>query len=155
MEEIRDKKQEYKKKSTVFFIIQCILIALSVILYILRDINIGIENFSMVKLFIMFLASTILIGVFIGGYIINGLFMYNIIKINFVRNINYKLLMTILFIMMIVGSGVFFTQLYLVGGQLTNLTWGSFTLGLICFIIFCITSIIGIFTIIYEIKPKL
>ena len=153
MEEIRDKKQEYKKKFTVFFIIQCILIALSVILYILRDTNIG--NFSMVKLFIMFLASTILIGVFIGGYIINGLFMYNIIKINFVRNINYKLLMTILFIMMIVGSGVFFTQLYLVGGQLTNLTWGSFTLGLICFIIFCITSIIGIFTIIYEIKPKL
>ena len=153
MEEIRDKKQEYKKKFTVFFIIQCILIALSVILYILRDTNIG--NFSMVKLFIMFLASTILIGVFIGGYIINGLFMYNIIKINFVRNINYKLLMTILFIMMIVGSGVFFTQLCLVGGQLTNLTWGSFTLGLICFIIFCITSIIGIFTIIYEIKPKL
>ncbi len=153
MEEIRDKKQEYKKKFTVFFIIQCILIALSVILYILRDTNIG--NFSMVKLFIMFLASTILIGVFVGGYIINGLFMYNIIKINFVRNINYKLLMTILFIMMIVGSGVFFTQLYLVGGQLTNLTWGSFTLGLICFIIFCITSIIGIFTIIYEIKPKL
>ena len=153
MEEIRDIKQEYKKKSTVFFIIQCILIALSVILYILRDTNIG--NFSMVKLFIMFLASTILIGVFFGGYIINGLFMYNIIKINFVRNINYKLLMTILFIMMIVGSGVFFTQLYLVGGQLTNLTWGSFTLGLICFIIFCITSIIGIFTIIYEIKPKL
>ena len=153
MEEIRDKKQEYKKKFTVFFIIQCILIALSVILYILRDTNIG--NFSMVKLFIMFLASTILIGVFFGGYIINGLFMYNIIKINFVRNINYKLLMTILFIMMIVGSGVFFTQLCLVGGQLTNLTWGSFTLGLICFIIFCITSIIGIFTIIYEIKPKL
>ena len=129
MEEIRDKKQEYKKKFTVFFIIQCILIALSVILYILRDTNIG--NFSMVKLFIMFLASTILIGVFVGGYIINGLFMYNIIKINFVRNINYKLLMTILFIMMFVGSGV------------------------ICFIIFCITSIIGIFTIIYEIKPKL
>lgn len=155
MEGIRDKKSKFKKQSTVLFIFQCILIALSVIFYNLRDTSIGIQNFSMVKFFELFLAFTILIGVFIGGYIISGLFMYNIVKISFVKNINYKLLMIFLFIIMIMGSGVFFTQLYLVGWELADLTWGSLVLGLMALIIVCITSIIGIFWIIYEIKPKL
>ncbi|NVM46255.1 MAG: hypothetical protein HWN79_15195 [Candidatus Lokiarchaeota archaeon] len=155
MAEEGEKRKIFKKHSIVLVIFQVILIAFLVILYNLRNTEIGIQNFSMEKLFILVFAFTIMFGVFVTGYLLNGLFNYNIITTNFVKKINYKLLMTILFIMMIIGAACFLMELSLSGGEISALTWGSFILGLMGLVILGITLFIGIFLIIDEIKESL
>lgn len=155
MVELREKKNFFKKHSIFFVIFQVILIALSVILSYFRDTDIGIPNFSMDKLFILVSAFTVIFGVLVCGYLLNGLFRYNIVKTSFIKRINYKVLGVILLIMMIFGASCFFTQLYLVGGKLTDLTWGSLILGIVGLEILGITLIVGIFWIIDEIKAEL
>ena len=131
-------------------IFQIILIALSIILYTQRDAEIGIPNFNMDKLFILFLAFTIVFGMFVLVYIIYGLFRYNIADTGFVEKINYKALTIIFIVMMIIGASCFLTQLLLVDGNLAALTWGGYILGVIVLVIFIIISFIGIFVIINE-----
>ncbi|NVM19049.1 MAG: hypothetical protein HWN80_15145 [Candidatus Lokiarchaeota archaeon] len=109
----------------------------------------------MEKLFILVFAFTIMFGVFVTGYLLNGLFNYNIVTTNFVKKINYKVLMTILFIMMIIGAACFLMELSLSGGEISALTWGSYILGLMGLVILGITLFIGIFLIIDEIKESL
>ena len=155
MAEEGEKKKIFKKHSIVLVIFQVILIALVVILYNLRNTEIGIQNFSMEKLFILVFAFTIMFGIFVTGYLLNGLFNYNIVTTNFVKKINYKVLMTILFIMMIIGAACFLMELSLSGGEISALTWGSFILGLMGIVILGITLFIGIFLIINEIKESL
>ncbi|MBY9012709.1 MAG: hypothetical protein KGD70_10080 [Candidatus Lokiarchaeota archaeon] len=155
MAEEGEKKKIFKKHSIVLVIFQVILIALVIILYNLRNTEIGIQNFSMEKLFILVFAFTIMFGIFVTGYLLNGLFNYNIVTTNFVKKINYKVLMTILFIMMIIGAACFLMELSLSGGEISALTWGSFILGLMGIVILGITLFIGIFLIINEIKESL
>ena len=156
MAEKGERRKIFKKHSIILIIFQVILIALVIILYTIRNADIGIPNFSMEKLFIVVFAFTIMIGLFVVGYLLHGLFSYNIVTTNFVKRfcnkINYKVLMIILFVMMIIGTACFFIDLSLVGGEISALTWGSFTLGLIGLVILGITLFIGIFLTINEIK---
>lgn len=151
---MEEKKKTFKKNSIYFVIFQCILITLSVIVYILRDMDVGISNFSMVSLFSVVLIFTVFIGIFVGGYIINGLYRYDIAGTGFIKNINYKLLLIIILILMIAGAGAFFTQLVLVSGQMADLTWGSLILEIAGLIIFTIALIISIVLIINEFSSK-
>jgi len=155
MAEEEERRKIFKKHSIVLIIFQVILIALVMILYNIRNTDIGIQNFSMEKLFIFVFAFTIMIGLFVVGYLLHGLFNYNIVTTNFVKKINYKVLMIILFIMMIIGAACFFMELSLVGGEISALTWGSFILGLMGLVILGITLFIGIFLTINEIKESL
>lgn len=152
MSEEGEKRKIFKKNSIILIIFQIIFIALAVVLYIERDIEVGIPNFSMIKLFILVVVAIIIFGAFVSGYIIYGLFKYNVVDTNFVKKINYKMMMTILFIMMIIGTGFFIMDLSLVGGDISALTWGSLILGLIGLTILGITLFIGIFLIIEEAK---
>ncbi|NVM37881.1 MAG: hypothetical protein HWN81_19975 [Candidatus Lokiarchaeota archaeon] len=155
MVEEGEKRKIFKKHSIVLVIFQVILVALVYNLYNLRNTEIGIQNFSMEKLFILVFAFTVMFGVFVAGYLLNGLFKSNIVTTNFVKKINYKVLMIILFIMMIIGAACFLMELSLVGGEISALTWGSFILGLIGLVILGITLFIGIFLIINEIEESL
>ena len=155
MAEVGEKKKIFKKHSILLVIFQLILIAFSIVLYTQKDTEIGIPNFSMDKLFILFFAFTVVFGIFVLVYLIFGLFRYNIADTIFVEKINYKVLTIIFLIMMIVGAGCFFTQLYLVDWNLAALTWGGFILTVIVLVILGIISFIGIFLIINEIKADL
>lgn len=145
MDEKREENKNFRTGSIVLIIVQGILITLSIIAYFFKDKNIGINNFSMFKLYLFVLTFTIIFGIFVVGYILGGLFLYDIVKTESVKKINYKTLMVLFLIMIIIGATAFFTQLYLVHGQLTELTWGSVIFGVLGLLIFCITFIIGIF----------
>lgn len=153
--EVGEKKKIFKKHSILLVIFQIILLALSIVLYTQKDTEIDIPNFSMEKFFTLFLAFTVIFGIFVLVYLLNGLFRYNIADTHFVDKINYKVLMIIFVIMMIISAGCFITQLYLVDGDLAALTWGGFILSTVGLVILGIISFIGIFLIINEIKAEL
>ena len=154
MAEVNNKKI-FKKHATVLVFFQVILIALSVLLFCLRDTEIAFQNVSMLELFFVILACTIFFGIFVSGYLLNGLFKSNIVTTSFVNKINYKVLMIILSIIVIFGAVSFFIDFSLVGGEISALTWGGFILGVMGLIILGITLLIGVFLIINEVKAAL
>ncbi|MCJ7649389.1 MAG: hypothetical protein MUP85_12300 [Candidatus Lokiarchaeota archaeon] len=155
MAEKGERRKIFKKHSIILIIFQVIIIALVMVLYNIRNTDVGIPNFSMDKLFILTFAFTIMFGVFVAGYLLHGLFSYSIVTSNFIKKINYKVLIIIIFVMMIIGAVSFFIELSLLGGEISALTWGSFILGLMGLVILGITLFIGIFLAINEIKESL
>ena len=155
-----DTKSMFKKQSIIFIIIKGILIISTLVLYIIRETEIeDLENLSMDKLYIMAFIVTILFAIFVSGYLLNGVFKYNMISKNFaskiVNKINYEIIMKIVLIIVIIGVICFFIDLTVVriaGDDLMDLTWGGIIAGIAGLIILGITMLIGILLLISEIK---
>ena len=142
----------FKKHSKVLIILQVVLIALLVILGLNRGLDLGVPNFSIEKLFMVSLVLTTLFGLFVLIYVLVGLFRYDIANTSFIKRVNYKALMTLIFIAMIIGAVILFVNLVQVGGNIEELTWGSLIFGLIGFTILGIASFFVIFLIIDEVR---
>jgi len=145
-------KSNFKKNSTVLIILQIVLIALLVFLGLNRGLDLGIPNISMEKLFMVSFVLVICFGVFVLVYILDGLFRNDIVNTNFVKRVNYRALVTLIIIAMIIGTVILFINLVQVGGNIEELTWGSLILGLIGFTILGITLFFVIFIIVDEVK---
>ncbi len=148
-QETKDRKQAFKKISMILIILLAIFIILSVILGLI---------FPLEKVTALIITCTIIIGVIVIGYLYYGLFRFEIVKATSVNKIiekNYRIIFILITILTLVGTGCFFLDLYLVAGDMTLLTWGSFILGFMALIILGIVAVIGFFKIAEEIKAQL
>lgn len=154
-EKTKDIRKIFKKNALLLIILEGFFIAFSIILYQLKDYNLGIENFSTEKLSFFLAIWTSFFGIIVIIFLIDGIFRHEFLEIGFAKRFNYRNIFIVLIILMIFGASAFFLQLIIMGGNLNSLTWGSFILGTIGIIILSIVSFIGIFQIIVEVRTQL
>lgn len=142
-------KQVFKKISMILIILLAIFIIISVVLFLI---------FPLEKYSGFITIGTIFFGVIVIGYLYYGIFRFDIVKMRSLNKIieqNYKIIFILIIILVLIGTGCFFLDYILVLGNLTLVSWGGFTLGLIAFIILGTAAVIGFFKIAEEINRQL